>query len=331
VTSNPIKFQGHLIYQACKTHGASADEILKALSTSSRFDSNEHPGAERNGFETLSFNSIDNYSDERAASIHQDLDGVRFYSERLEDKIEVYDPKNDRRIEAHPISNDSADLLSMSPNTLLVRGSKRTYQQVNDKVQSQEPAGGRISQLSFDPDFLLWLFWQYSTRQSLSDLEPLTLSGAEFVGERTFFGRETRVSGSSDIFSSTPVLIGLLSGEEIHALSGKFEYHGEFIEMDLTREGRVQIKTTGHIAELPMPERVLLACDAVNKTVEVYRQWVSRPLSSKYPPAEFFASMVQKLSDQDVNVQFSMDSLLREYAEKRGEGFEEYIEQIQNT
>lgn len=330
MTSDLSEFHGHLIYQACKTHDASADKILEALAVSNSFDNSERPGTPHTGFETLPFNSLDENSHERAISIQQGVDALRFRSEQFEDEIEVYDRENDQRIAAHPISDDSADLLTISPETLLVRGSKDTYQQVNDAIQSQEPAGGRISQLSFDPDFMLWLFWQHSTGENLSDLKPLTLTGAEFVGERTFFGRETRVSGSSDIFTSTPVLIGLLSGQQFHMLSGKFEYQGEFIEMDLTWEGRVQVKTTGHIAELPMPERVLLACDAVNKTVETYRQWVNRPPSSKYPPAEFFASMVEKLSEQDVDVQFSMDSVFREYAEKRGEGFGEYTESIQN-
>lgn len=330
MTPDLSEFPGQLIFQACKTHSASADEILEALAASNSFDNSERPGTARTGFETLSFDSPDEFSDERAISLQQGVTALRFRLEHFEDEIEVYDRETNQRITAQPISDDSADLLTTSPDTLLIRGSKNTYQQVNDEIQSQEPAGGRISQLSFDPDFMLWLFWQYSTGQSLSDLEPLTLSGTEFAGERSFFGRETRVSGSSDLFASTPVLIGLLSGRQFHMLSGKFEYQGKFIEMDLTREGRVQVKTSGHIAELSMPERVLLASDAVHKTVETYRQWEKRPPSSKFPPAEFFASMVEKLSEQDVDIQFSLDSVLSEYAMKRGEDFVEYTEPIRD-
>ncbi|QCJ47225.1 hypothetical protein [Haloprofundus sp. MHR1] len=326
----PSEFHGHLIYQACKTHGGQTGEMLEDLVSSRPFTEDERPNRPQDGFEKLSFTSGDQFHEQRAMRVQQQLTGVRFREEQLGEEVEVYDSETDQRITGQPISEDTGDLLTTSSETLMIRSSKSTYQRIFDVIQAEEPAGGRLSQLSFDPDFMLWLFWQYCSGDSLSDLNPLSLTGAEFEGERSPFGRKAQVSDTTDIFSSTPVLLGLLSGQHFHSISGKFEYRGEFIDMNISREGRVHVKTTGQLAQLPRAERVLLASDAVNKTIKTYTQWVNRPPSSKYPPAEFFGSMLERLSDHGVEVRFSTDGVFRTYAERRGENFEEYTESVRD-
>ena len=331
MSSSPTEFHGQLVFQACRARDASAEKILGDLVKSQPFSDVEYPSIGRTGFERLPFDSINQDCDERALALCGQSTGARFRKESLGEETEVYDPGQSQRITAHPISEKTADLLTTTPETVLVRGSMPTYQQVFEEIQAAEPAGGRLSEISFDSDFMLWLFWQYSTGQSISDLSPISLTSAELSGQRDMFGKSAQVSESIDLSSSPAILLGLLTGQHFQSISGKFEYHGEFIEMDISQQGRIHVKTTGQLVGLSMPERVLLASDAVNKTVKTYSQWANRPPSSKYPPAEFFSNMLERLSDQDVEVRFSTDQIFKKYAEKRAEDFEEYTRTIRDV
>ncbi|WP_197075925.1 alkaline phosphatase family protein [Halostagnicola sp. A56] len=168
-----------MVFQACRARDASAEKILGDLVKLQPFSDVEYPDIGRTGFERLPFDSINQDCDERALALCGQLTGARFRKESLGEEIEVYDPGQSQRITAQPISEKTADLLTTTPETVLVRGSMPTYQQVFEEIQAAEPAGGRLSEISFDSDFMLWLFWQYSTGQSISDLSPISLTSAE--------------------------------------------------------------------------------------------------------------------------------------------------------
>jgi len=322
-TEHP-NFDGQLVYRACETREIEATELLQVLADSESIPEDSEPGVEHIGFEPLLFQSPEELESERAREIEQRIHMIRYLSESFGAEATVYDPDQDTRTSGMVVNPDSADIATLSPDTILVRSPQRVFEEVYDYILERSPRGGRVRRISFSSDFLLWLYWRHIS-ESHPDPEPrpITLSGASFTGEMDMFGHEMDLS-DSELAQSAVVIMSLSSGNQFQSLRGTFECQDNYIKMNISNDGRIHVLTAGDLRSTSTSERVLLASDAVDTMIESYRNWESRPPGSKYPPFEFFSSLQERLSDYEINGPAISDAVIERYAEKRGEDISEY-------
>ncbi|MFY4811615.1 hypothetical protein ACOJIV_02760 [Haloarcula sp. AONF1] len=216
------------------------------------------------------------------------------------------------------------DIFITSDGYVFFKGSQSDLQHVVELFYErlrEVGAADNSRQLEFSSDFLLWLLYMYNSGDSPpAEVEVDQLTDARVVGPpNESGGRSNRVSGSTDVGRSAPILTGILAGKQISMLGGVFTVGGLSLNADIEESGRVHIKSEYDMVQLESEGRVVSSVTFLRELCNLWEQWRDLPPSEQFPPDEFFEQMYHDLNAAGVEVQFSLEPIIEEYRQKRGE------------
>ncbi|WP_144240052.1 hypothetical protein [Haladaptatus cibarius] len=249
-------------------------------------------------------------------------DEVRWFRYKVREFTEETGIDSDgEQTTVHIPNNRICDIFITSKGYVFFKGTKSDLNRVTDGFYTKLRDNGLDStatELEFDPDFFLWLI--YNQSQDISgSLLISRLTDAEVVGEQDAVGRVNQVSGSDNVARSAPVLTGLLRGKKITMVGGIFEVGGIQMSVDIRSEGRIHIKSDKDISKLESEGRIVTSVSFLHEFCNLYDSWKSLPNSERYPPTAFFNQIYEGLGEAGFNLEFSVESVLEEYKQKRGE------------
>ncbi len=213
------------------------------------------------------------------------------------------------------------------PEFLFIRGDKTNAETAKQLLSNTLEDYLDIREVTFSPDFLLWLFSREKNNQGLlGDLSISMLTDARIEGdEPDLFGREGRVSDSTDVTKSIPVLQGILRQMGVVQLEGVFNLSGFFVRARISSEGRVHILADHAIQGSPDIERAAISIAFLQKFVSLYENWLEEDGENKYPPEQFFVDIYEECNRQGVEIQYPIDDVIEEYRQKGGpEEYQQY-------
>ena len=277
------------------------------------------PDEPKSGYELLEFGEIVEESQFISTNIKESLSDVRSIRHRYEEweTRELRDGKKEPTREVR-----SFDLYWDYPDYMFVKGDKTQASRASQIVNYELGDYLTSKKIEFNPDFLLWLFYNEKSSGPISEnLDISLLSDADIEGEKEdMYGKEISVDRSTDITKSTNVLSGILRGKDLIGLEGIFNARGNFIKANIQVGGRVHIKVSQDIAEVDDLERMSLALVFLRELLSVYEEWESKPASEKIPPPEFLEEVYEECKRQGEEPVFSFDHVVEQYRNKRAQG-----------
>ncbi|WP_158055873.1 hypothetical protein [Halorussus halophilus] len=215
----------------------------------------------------------------------------------------------------------TCDIFLTSGGYVFFRGAKSEIQGFVDRFYSRLRDIGinrHHKEIRFDSDYLLWIFYHYRLNKSLpTELGVDLLTDAKVVGDRDRVGSFNRVSGSTDVGKSAPVLTGILNGKNISMLGGVFTLDGIKITADIEVDGRIHIKTDNTINQLNQEGRIVTSVVFLQGLCKLREHWQKLENSKRYPPIEFFEEISDNLENAGVEVQIAIEPVIEEYRKKR--------------
>ncbi|GAA0217387.1 hypothetical protein [Halobaculum roseum] len=247
----------------------------------------------------------------------------------IEEQWEELEVEIDGVVEEKPTKagQSTFDAYWARPDFLFVRGDKTNARLAKQLLESTLNDYIELDPVTFSPDFLLWLFSQEKNQQSLpGQLSVNMLTDAKFEGdEPDLFGKQGRVSDSTDVTKSIPVLMGVLRQMGIVELEGVFNLAGMFVRARISSEGRVHILADHAIEGSPDIERMAISIAFLQQFTELYGEWKQMDGEQRYPPEQFFIDIYEECDRQGVDIQFSIDQVIEEYRQKGGpEEYQQY-------
>lgn len=310
--SGKFSYSGYLVFnEILRLRNADVGQLVKILP---RFGDNNRIGAAVKGLN--SFSGF--HHPEHPRNEEENFDWIEISEEKFNDEVAYVDGEK-RRVTIRDV--DTTEAWILDENHIAIRGSKAE----TDKAKRYLSEWGDtidFEQVKFQPDFLLWLFYKHYTEGGFfKEVGIEQLTDAEVGGNASNFGEKTRTAGSDDITSNATVLIGtLLNDESISMLGGRFRYEGCTIAADLTSSGKVHVKaSSGTIREVSDIDRFILSIGFLNALTDLYQHWTNLPPVEKYPPAEFFHTIAERLQMEGFEVQHPIEPTIQEYSEKRGD------------
>ena len=216
----------------------------------------------------------------------------------------------------------SVDFYWVFPEFLFVRGPKSEVKKAVNKLKAVWERSIELSKLDFEPDFLIWLIYKHYNGEDLNTgINIIRLTDAKIQGSHDVFGSTRRISDSTDLVRSPPVITAILQNEDIVTIGGEFLIDNRYqLSVDISTDGRTHIKAQSNdIREANSLERVLISILFVENICEIYTDWLELDPSEKYPPVDFFEELYQSLENQGISTSFTLDSVIDEYTAKRGE------------
>lgn len=262
---------------------------------------------------------------ESVADLCSDVRTLRY----LEEQWEHQEVDIDGQTETRPTLNghSSFDAYWARPDYLFVMGDKTNAKMADDLLSDTLDDYLKIRKLRFSPDFLLWLFSKEKNDEKLpGELSTSMLTDARIEGdEPDLFGREGRVTDSTDVTKSIPVLQGILRQMGVVQLEGVFNVAGFFVRARISSEGRVHILADHAIEGSPDIERAAISIGFLREFTSLYEDWIESDGESKYPPKQFFIDIHEECERQGVDIQYSIDDVIEEYRQKGGpEQYQQY-------
>lgn len=273
------------------------------------------------GYQIIPFQSLLNAEpevSESVATLCDDVHTLRY----LEEQWEHQEVDIDGETETRPTKTgySSFDAYWARPDYLFVMGNKSNAKMADELLSATLEDYLDIRGVTFSPDFLLWLFSQEKNGLDLpGNISISMLTDARIEGdEPDLFGREGRVTDSTDVTKSIPVLQGILRQMGVVQLEGVFNLQGFFVHARISSEGRVHILADHAIEGSPDIERVAISVAFLQAFSELYEDWVTNTGSDKYPPEQFFVDIYEECKRQGVDIQYSIDEVIEEYRQKGG-------------
>jgi hypothetical protein len=278
-------------------------------------------GAPGRGYRTLPF--LEMVSDEpRVSTQIEDLLDQIHALQYVEEVWEYQEVDVDGEIQEAPTKTgeSSFDAFWARPDYLFVRGDKTEASQAGELLSATLDEYLNITEISFSPDFLLWIFSKEKNNEGLpGPLSVNMLTDARFESdEPDLFGQQGRVADSTDVTKSTPVLMGILRQMGIMELEGVFSIAGVFIRARISSEGRVHVLADHAIQGSPDIERMAISIAFLKEFIDLFDQWERMENERKYPPEQFFEDIYKECERQGVEIRFSIDDVIREYMQKGG-------------
>jgi hypothetical protein len=336
-----FSYSGHLVFNGLYTTDPSGmninsedinllrDRISQLLpSLSAKYEGGPEKGFQKvnleSYFERYSFENDNARLTPKHRELAREILDREYICEEYTDKVEVQTDAG--RVSGDRIKCHSAYLYWLLPDLLLVQGARPDRKRamstvneiagiINDKGENKQLI--RIEPIKFTPMFLLWLLYKEWNDDSFeTGLTMLNISEVGLLGgKRDFFGKSTKVSGSTNIFQSTPFLEGLLKEKLPSQIAGKFRVSGQDLTADIEGSGRIHIKSKEDIRKSKKFERVLLGVQFVRELTELRQGWEDLPKEDKYPPPTFAVDLYERGKEQDVTINFEkrlVTRLLRE-------------------
>ena len=220
-------------------------------------------------------------------------------------------------------STEEAYVYWMYPDVMLIQGSQGKVEPTERRINAALGEDVDVEDLSFDPDFFLWLLYRHSEpgEDIPGPISVEDLSSSEVYGDLEQFGHRGRIEDSSNIAESLPIIAALLQEMEFRMMEGFFGVDGASLKVQIKTEGRIHVKVAGEIdnAETKL-KRVLLALRFVSELVSLYREWRDEmDRKEKFPPLTFFDDLAGTAARNNAEFSFDVDDLIEEYEDKRGE------------
>lgn len=214
----------------------------------------------------------------------------------------------------------SFDAYWSSPDHLFIKGNKTQADQATDLLSLTLEDYMKLQELSFSPDFLLWIFSREKNNEDvLGELSVNMLTDAEISGnEPDLFGQRSKVDDSTDITKSAPVLMGVLRQKGLVALEGVFGLGGKFVRARISTGGRVHIKADHAIKGSSDTERMAISIAFLKEFTNLYKRWQNLDAEKRYPPTDFFKDIYEECERQGVEIHFSIDDVIKKYRRKGG-------------
>lgn len=324
MNSEEFEYDGYLVFNSIlkinrqDSPPLENSDVMEALPS---FDIETSADQMGDGFEAVPLSNYQ-FDPELFADVSDFSDQVyrlMYKSTSPERIIGLDDNRNEIEIEVQTV--DTVDCYLVSGEYILIRGSKSDVNTVSNKISESLDGIADTEELFLSRDFLLWLLYQYNSSDSRAGSIWLTeFTDAEFDNEESDnFGRVARVSGSTDILRSTPVLMSILRGTKISSLGGIFilEEANE-IFADISEDGRIHIKAnSGDIKDEPDIHRLIYSLRFVLEIAHLYYSWEELSGEDKYPPTEFFEQLYRECERQGAELTFSPEEVIEEYRKKR--------------
>lgn len=321
---NAFTYDGHLIFHPYSTTIRSENEgqtnISKSLSESlpEYSDSN----TEKNkGFKKI---HLDEHYRNRDFSRELDPSSIialQFIREEIQSTEAYYDGK---RVEVEIPERHSADIYWHYPDYMFFRGAQIDVKEAQSSIRSALFQYVRIENIGFEPDFLLWLFYNYFSSLDNNLIDILRITNVGLEGSHDLFGAENLVRDSVDAARSVPILLGLLQNKSITSLEADFNHNGDQIRAEIKR-GKVLLKASkGVMTSATDLNRIMTALEFMRNIVKTFKKWQHLAPSQKYPPLDFFKELYDVCKEQGIRIDSPSTEPLREYAAKRGEEPSDY-------
>lgn len=291
------------------------DQVIDEELTDFSPGSHNEPGR---GYTTLPITQHLTRSHEVSGSL-QDFIGETRAFRYQEEEWEYQEVELDNGTDERPVkSTISLDAYWAFPDYLFLKGNKTKADYASDLIQLKLDDYLEISEINFNPDFLLWLLSKEKSGETLpGQISTSMLTDAEIEGEeRDRFGRRSKVDDSTDITKSTTVLLGVLQQKDLTAIEGVFEVAGKFVKARVSTDGRVHVKADHAVKGSPDIERMALALAFLKGFTRLYEEWLDLRNEEKYPPIEFFEDIYEECDRQGVEVTFSIDDVIASYRQK---------------
>ncbi|QFU83370.1 hypothetical protein [Natronorubrum aibiense] len=208
------------------------------------------------------------------------------------------------------------------PDYMLVQGAQGKVEQTEKAINSELGEDVTVDDLGFHPDFLLWFLYRhdYAEEGIPGPIKPIKLESSEVSGDLEQYGQVNRVEDSKNIGESLPIILALLQEMDFQMMEGIFKVNGYDVNAEIKKEGRIHVMVSGSIdrAETHL-KRALIALFFVSEFVRLYREWQSMDKKEKYPPFTFFDDLAGTAAENNVDLDFDLDSLIEDFEEKRDE------------
>lgn len=265
------------------------------------------------------------------------LIAIRFlYEDRIEKEAYVSEEEELQTVEI-PVVND-ADIYWNYPNYMYFRGAKDDVAEAIDytssllgadvatdggsSASSVQPTGfSRFRPISFDSDFLLWLFQlQYNDNNPpVSAIEIDTLTDAAVTGDVDVWGGNNVVGDTSQLIESPPLLSAILQNKSVKMIEGGFAINDNTLQSEI-QTNKVHVKSSvKSIKRANDTRRMALSIQFLNELVDLENHWNNLNPQDKYPSYDFFLELFDTCCDQGMTLDSISESLRREYCNKRGD------------
>ncbi len=287
-------------------------------------------GSPGRGYQTIPFSDMLQENEQIGKGIEDLCDGVHAM-QYLEEQWEPQDVDRDGEIVTESVRTGYSTFQAYwaKPDYLFVLGNKSNAKVADKLLSSTLDDYLHIRGTLFSPDFLLWMFSLEKNGQGLpGDLSISMLTDARIEGdEADLFGREGRVTDSTDVTKSIPVLQGILRQMGVVQLEGVFNIEGFFVRARISSEGRVHILADHAIEGSPDIERIAISVAFLREFTSLYEEWQTKSGEDKYPPEQFFVEIYKECKRQGVDIQYSIDEVIEEF---RSKGAREEYQQHQS-
>ena len=237
-----------------------------------------------------------------------------------EEEWEYREVENDGGTERLPTKSglDMFDSYWAFPEFLFVKGDKSQAKLAENLLSERLGDYVRLNDITFDPDFLLWIFAKEKSGEKLpGDISVSMLTDAETKGdEKDRFGKRNQVDDSTDITKSAPILIGVLRQKGLVALEGVFGVGQKLVRARISEEGRVHIKADHAISGSFPIERMAISLAFLRSFMTLYDEWKGLEGEEKYPPIQFFEDIYEECKRQGLEITFSIDDVVERYRQK---------------
>ncbi|MFW6041242.1 MAG: hypothetical protein ACOC85_05345 [Thermoplasmatota archaeon] len=325
---NGFEYQGNLIYNRIyRTDLGEKDIPFKDMKTI--FEENlpefsqgtpENPGS---GYRNM---NLKYYLDETEIGKNilkerENLVSIRYiYEKWMEREI----PTNGGREVRQIPEERNVDVYWVYPNYVFVRGQKRPSKKTGKVIQEKVPRI-EFDRIKFHKDFLLWIIYKYEEGEIIDKkMEVKSLTDSETRGDRDNYGKRQIVHGSTDIAKSLPIIIGILRKKELSMLEGTFKFKNRLVNAEIDTGGRIYLKVSrsAFLKDVNDITRILTSIEFMREFIDLYEGWKKLPNKEKYPPLKFFRNLYEEAKNGGIQINFSIENLLQEYAEKRNENLE---------
>ncbi len=279
------------------------------------------PDSPSDGYHALELAKYAKESDDVSNELAETVEHVRAIRHQYEE-WEHKEIQQNGDIAVEPTRDvKSFDIYWMFPDFIAVKGDKTQSGRAGELLSLQLKDHIRVSEIKFEPTFLLWIFAQAKQDAALNDtLDPQMLTDCSVEGEeRDRFGKKNSVDNSIDVTKSKPALMGLLEGKDLSALEGIYDQGGQSVQANISTEGRIHIKADQAVAEASDIKRMALSLRFIDALLRLYDSWQDWPAKERIPPIEFFEDIRDECEKQGAKIDMPMDHVASKYRELRND------------
>lgn len=250
------------------------------------------------------------------ANITDELYSYEYVDENWSEH-EVYTEEGDV-ITGYEDNRKSVEIFWLYDDIMGFRAQKEVINEVGEDLFTDLPDDLRIAEVNFDFDFLLWLLYQWHENESLrTNLRLHAISDCKTVGKKND-DREVEIGGENEITRSVPFISAILDGNKIDELEGDFMLDSTHMVAKIWSEGIIHVKASRKdMLELKELKQMGRAVQFFIEIMRLYEEWAKLPSEDRYPPNEFFDTLIELCDEEGYKPKREPRELYDEYEDKR--------------